>query len=222
MTNARFEAWVLAAATLSGCAFFGKSEPLTPRFYTPEQAPADSMLKAATTSNEGLALRLGRVLASAHLREQVAYQASERELGFYEQRRWTERPETYLGRALSRALFQQAGITHVVSGPAPTLDVELLDFTEVRAPRRLARVRVRALLSDGRTALLEQTFAAEEAVKGAEDDFEPVVGALAKALERVVDDVAQATTTALRTLTPASLVATPQAQTPGLAQQESE
>jgi hypothetical protein len=33
-------------------------------------------------------------------------------------------------RALSRDLYQQAGFTRVVSGPAPTPEVELMAFEE--------------------------------------------------------------------------------------------
>lgn len=195
MNQARNKVVLLVVCALSGCAFFGKAEPLSPTFYSPEQRERQAQ---SVGGSEQLALRIGRVTSSAHLRERIAYHSSPRALSFYEQRRWTERPEAYLRRAVSSALFEQAGLAHVVSGPAPTLELELLEFAEVREPAHGGRVRLRAMLSDGRTAWFERTFEAEQRAQGDGDDFTPVVDALAAALEQCVRELSQTTISALQ------------------------
>ena len=179
---------VLAAVVLSGCAFFGKSEPLSPRYYDPE-----SEVKEGITSPPALgkpSLRLGHVVGGSHLRERIAYHVSERELGFYDELRWTERPEEYLRRALARGLFEQRAITSLVTGVGPSLDVELLDFSELLTPRHGVRVRARAVLVDQRTVRFEHTFTVEEAVAAGDDkDFARVADAMARALTRTVDEI---------------------------------
>lgn len=187
---------LLWACALEGCAFFGKSEPLVPHYYSADSGDTDAQQTAP--QDEALALRLGTVLSAGHLHQRIAYRRSERELGFYQDRRWTERPEVYLERALVRALFREGGAAQVVSGPAPTLAVELLEFVEVREPRRAAQIRVRAILSDGRLVTLERTFSAQEAVTGNDDEFEAFAAAMASAIERVSDEVAETTLGALR------------------------
>src|SRR4029078_3767284 len=101
--------------------------------FTPESTAPTVHAPRATASN--LRLRLGRVVAGSSCPEQIPYRDSDHELGFYEERRWTERPEVYLRRALARALFEERGATRVVSGFAPTLDVELTAREEIRAPQ---------------------------------------------------------------------------------------
>jgi cholesterol transport system auxiliary component len=191
----------LLCLVLQGCALFGKAEPFDPNFYSPEQYEANASSSVATEA-PGMALRLGRIVSGSHLRERIAYQSSARQVGFYDGRHWTERPESYLRRAVTAALFEQAGLTHVISGPAPTLELELIDFTEVRSPKRLGRVRVRAVLSDGRTAFLERFFTAEQPVRGDEDEFEHVVDALALALQQCVRELTEATVLTLRARPP--------------------
>jgi cholesterol transport system auxiliary component len=190
------KAFAMLLLTLGGCALFSKSEPLSVRYYTPSPPPS-----GPTGAGSGIALRLGRVDAGTFLRERIAFQASAHELGFYETKRWTERPEAYLRRELTRALFEEAGASHVLSGPAPTLDVELLDFTELRGQAHAARVRLRAVVSDGRTVLFERTFTAEQQVAD-DDDFEPVVAAMSKALSSAVSQLAQSVLSAVRASTP--------------------
>ena len=56
------------AAALSGCALLGKSEPLVPRYFTPEY---DGDAAPAQPRSE-LRLRLGRVEGWSHLRERMA------------------------------------------------------------------------------------------------------------------------------------------------------
>ena len=214
MSHARNKVVLLAICALSGCALFGKAEPLSPSYYSPEQH--ESQVQPASGGGEQLALRIGRVTSSGHLRERIAYRSSARAVGFYDQRRWTERPEVYLRRAVSSALFEQAGLTHVVSGPAPTLQLELLEFAEVREPAQGGRVRLRAMLSDGRTAWFERTFEAEQRAKGEGDDFTAVVDALAAALDQCVRELSQATLAALQARATSAAPAVPAPPEPAL------
>lgn len=184
---------VLACAlALSGCALTAKGEPLAVRYYTPESASA-APARAAAPAAEPVSLMLGRVRASAYLKERIAYRASAHELGFYETRRWTERPESYLRRALSASLFEQRGLAPAVNGPSPTLDVELVAFEETRAPARVARLRAVYVLYGGGMPAVERTVTVERPIARTQDPTEGVVRALSAALDegvaRISDDV---------------------------------
>jgi cholesterol transport system auxiliary component len=175
---------LLFALSLAGCSFFGKQEPLHPQYFDPEPAHVSSG-GAAT----GKSLRLGHVTGASHLRERIAYHVSDRELGFYERRRWTERPEMYLRRALARELFERRGLTQIASGVAPTLEVELTDFSELKEPKHAARVRARVLLVDARTVRFEHTFDVEVATDG--EDFDGVPAAFSNALAQLVSEIGE-------------------------------
>jgi len=177
----------LMVALLPGCSFFGKVEPLAPRYYDPEIEASEG--KSLAPSLARPQLRLGHVLGGSHLRERIAYRVGEREVGFYDELRWTERPENYLRRALARTLFEERGISSLVTGVGPSLDVELVDFSELLKPRHAVRVRARAVLVDQRTVRFEHTFTAEEDVRGDSDDFSHVADAMARALERTVAEI---------------------------------
>jgi cholesterol transport system auxiliary component len=201
-TRACLAACLLAAGLvpglLTGCAFFGKVEPLAPRYYDPELDVSEG--KSVAPSLVRPSLRLGHVLGGSHLRERIAYRVSEREVGFYDERRWTERPENYLRRALARSLFEQRGIASLVTGVGPSLDVELVDFSELLEPKHAVRVRARAVLVDQRTVRFEHTFGAEEPVRGGDDaDFTNVADAMARALARTVDEIGDRVLTELTT-----------------------
>jgi cholesterol transport system auxiliary component len=202
----RATGWLIALLSVSpvalgGCAFFGKSEPLSPRFYDAENDPSDRAAKQAqgVRANDGPGLRLGRVIGGAHLRERIAFRNSARELGFYEERRWTERPEVYVRRAISRALFDERAVTHIISGGGPMLEVELTDFDELRAPKHAVRVAMRVALLNLRTVSMERTFTVELPVKDG-DRFDAVAEAMAQALEQCVQRAADAVTSELATL----------------------
>jgi hypothetical protein len=124
----------LAAAALlgSGCAFTSKGEALTPRYFSP--APASELSEPAAPAGAPAPpeLRIGRIEPAAHLEERIAYRISDSELAYYEDRRWTEPPEQFVRRALERELFESHAFRRVISGAAPTLDVEVLSFEEVR------------------------------------------------------------------------------------------
>jgi cholesterol transport system auxiliary component len=178
---------LIGAALLSGCALLGKNDPLVPRYFTPEfdgdahRAPARSDLQ----------LRLGRVEGWSHVRERMAARNPARELFYREDRRWTERPEIYLRRALSRTLFEERGVVASLSGRAVTLDVELIAFEEVEQPHR-ARMQALLVLRDDRTGLLEETITVERPVAETEqaDQARAVVDAFSQALQAGVTRIA--------------------------------
>src|SRR5579859_2713520 len=132
MKLARPLATLVAAASIgaAGCALLSKSDPVVPRYFSPEPAAAAEPALVVPAAAP-LELRLGRVNAGSYLRDKIVFRNSAYEVGYYEERRWTEKPEAYVRRALARALFDRRGIHQVISGPAPTLEVEVTAFEEV-------------------------------------------------------------------------------------------
>jgi cholesterol transport system auxiliary component len=185
----------LAAGLLGACALTSKSEPLTPRYFTPDYIAAAprQVVPASAGSAAGVRqLRLGDVRGGTHLRERILFRDASNALGYYDERRWTERPEDYLRRALARALFEERGLQRVVAGAAPTLEVELVGFEEIRAPTRKVRLQAVVLLHDERVVRLEETVTVERPVRsrGGDDDAGAVVTALSEALRAGVTYIA--------------------------------
>jgi cholesterol transport system auxiliary component len=181
----------LALCTLlAGCALASKSDPWTTRYFSPEAATGSEAAPAASDSGN-LQLRLGRINAGKHLRERIAFRSSEHELGYYEDRRWTEQPDVYLRRALAAALFERRGIRRVVSGGSPTLEVELVAFEEIRGQQPRARLRAVVLLHDQRSGHLERTIGVERALPEVDADHQPeaVAEALAETLRVAVEQI---------------------------------
>ncbi|HEX9475426.1 MAG TPA: ABC-type transport auxiliary lipoprotein family protein [Candidatus Dormibacteraeota bacterium] len=178
---------LIGAVVLSGCALLGKNDPLVPRYFTPE---LDGDAPRAPVRSD-LQLRLGRVEGWSHVRERMVARNSARELFYYEDRRWTERPEIYLRRALSRTLFEERGVVASLSGRAVTLDVELIAFEEIEQPHK-ARMQALLLLRDDRIGLLEETITVEQPVAKTEqaDQAGAVVDALSQALQAGVTRIA--------------------------------
>jgi ABC-type uncharacterized transport system auxiliary subunit len=197
----RWLALVLALALCPGCALMSKGEAFSPRYFSPDVSEPVLRLPGNAAASTGVApeLRLGQVEASSHLEERIAYRPSEGELGYYDNWRWTEPPQAYLRRALARELFERRALVHVVSGAAPTLDVELLSFEELRQGTLAGRVELRFALSDGRRMLLEQTVRVEKPVApGAEEGAAPrLTKALSSALAEAVAQLAELVTTEL-------------------------
>ncbi len=177
---------LLGAVASSGCALLGKSEPVVPRYFTPEP---DGEPVAAAPRTE-LQLRLGRVEGWSHLRERMVTRGPGREYVTHEDRRWMERPEVYLRRELGRALFEERGVVEAVAGRAVTLEVELIAFEEI-AETHQARMQARLLLRDDRVALLAETITVEQpVVKGGGDPVRAVVDALSSSLRMGVIRIA--------------------------------
>jgi len=179
--------WLVGSVALPGCALLGKSEPVVPRYFTPEY---DGETPAAP-ARSGLQLRLGRVEGWSHLRERMAVRNSAQELFYYEDRRWAERPEVYLRRALARTLFEERGVVETLAGRAVTLEVELIAFEEVQRSR-MARLEARLVLRDDRIALLAETITVEQPIAQGEgaDPARAVAGALSLALHAGVTRIA--------------------------------
>jgi uncharacterized lipoprotein YmbA len=185
---------LVGTLSTAGCAAFSKSTPLEIRYFTPEAAaePPRAQLSEPAAGAPTVALRLGRVVGGPELGEEIAWRESPMEVGFYDNSRWTERPEAYVARALDRALFGGGRLRHVLAGPAPVLDVRVLAFEEVRPQSsgpRLARVTLAVLLHDGPTVLLEQPFTQEVEVRGGQ--IEQLVQGLTLAMHQVVEQVAR-------------------------------
>jgi cholesterol transport system auxiliary component len=195
-----------ACSMLTACALLSKAPPLQPRYFTPEDGPAlfAGGAEARASTSGAMLLRLGRVSAGPHLRERIVYRDSDHEVGYYEDRRWTERPEAYLRRALARMLFEERGLQRAVSGVAPTLEVELVAFEEIRAPAHKARMQVIITLDDDRVSSLEETITVEQDVPSVAKDQS--AGALAATLSATmrlgVAQIAERVAAKLATLPP--------------------
>lgn len=190
----------LAMTLLTGCALTGKGDVLNIRWFDPEQprarltsaGPHGVGTREAPVAS-GLALELGAVRSSGNLREKIVYRSSPLEVGYYEEKRWTERPEVYVRRALERTLFEERGIKRVLAGQAPTLDVELVAFEEIRQPHG-ARIQLRFLVHDGRDSLLERTITIDRPAASGDLGF---VRAMSEALDAAAEEVTRETASVL-------------------------
>lgn len=179
---------VIGAALLSGCALLGKSAPVVPRLFTPEYDGE----AAAAPPRRDLQLRLGRVEGWSHLRERIVVRDDDRELSFQEDRRWLERPEVYLRRALARSLFEERGLVEALSSRAVTLEVELIAFEEVRQPHG-ALLQARLVLLDERVVVLAETITVTRPVveRGGAEEARAVVEAFSQALREGVTRISE-------------------------------
>jgi cholesterol transport system auxiliary component len=197
---------LLGACVGSGCgALSSKGESLTPRFFSP--APLETPTSAAsggggTAAEDAPELRIGRVEPAAHLEERIAYRLSATELAYYEDRRWTEPPEQFVRRALESELFERRAFRRVIAGAAPTLDVEVLSFEELllTGPEGAARARLTLLITlrDERHALLERTVTVEVPVGASEDAGPALASAMAVALGKATEQIAEQVAVELR------------------------
>lgn len=183
-----------AAALLAGCALFGKGKPLSLRYF---ELQADSAHAPARTAAPAPRLRLGQVSAARHLDRRFVERTSAQEIRYHEEWRWTDQPESFLRRALSRDLFERAGITRVLSGPAPTLEVELTALEERReGDRRRAFAAALAVLHDDRAQLWQKTLEVGVDV-GAGDPAAALAHALGRALGELCAQISSQTLAAL-------------------------
>ncbi|MBX3259319.1 MAG: membrane integrity-associated transporter subunit PqiC [Labilithrix sp.] len=185
-------------ATLAGCALTSKGDVLAVRWFDPETSrPRLTSAAAGAAAGAGRAVELGRVTSGPSLRERIAYRDDAYEVGYYDDKRWTERPEVYVRRALARALFEDRGMRRALGGPAPVLEVEVLAFEELRGRAPAARIRLRVVLHDDRDALLERTFTVDRPVRAGAQGFEGIVEAMGRALDAAGEEIAGATARAL-------------------------
>lgn len=177
---------VACTCLLAGCAIAAKSEPIEFHYFSPEP-PARTVAHAGEPPCARL--RLGRITPTAALQFRIAHRDSAVELGLYETLRWTERPDTYVRRSLSHALFEQQPLDQAVAGDAATLDIEVIAFEEVaRRGRHAGRVQLGYALRDDRNVLARGVVTFERDARGAA--IEQVVAAIGAALEAASGEVA--------------------------------
>lgn len=187
----------------AGCALTSRSEPMRVRYYTLDTAPGKP---PPGPSHSPVELRLGRIEASDYLNEQIAIRNGRHELEFYDDLRWSEKPAQYLRRALTRALFQERGVTRAYSGMAPTLDVELTEFEELRDAQPKVRLSALVTLHDERRSQLEETITVERPLQGASASTsggaEATAAALSAAMGEAVAGLAERVIAQLNTNPP--------------------
>jgi cholesterol transport system auxiliary component len=198
-------AWLFAALTAlatAGCALTSKSEPIAPRYFSPERPADAARVKPAEVPLE---VRLGRVYGASYLDERLVFRDSDYQLGYYEERRWTEEPAEYLRRRLARVLFEERGLRHVVGGFGPSLEVELTGFEEIRSPKRIAREQMTARLEDAHVVRWEQSLTVDQPITedSTGDPATSMVAAIGVALGSAVDKVADRVVSDLSTPRPA-------------------
>jgi cholesterol transport system auxiliary component len=178
-------------ALTSGCALLTKADPLVPRYYTPETLEVPDVAPVASAGAAGLSIRLGRIGGSSYLKERIAYRDSDHEVGFYEDKRWTERPEVYLLRAMERALYEERGLKRALASSAPTLTADLVEFEEVRTGAPRVRLRVSYALHDEQTVFRERSLSVERPIAAGPDASrtDRVAAALGDALHEVVKSI---------------------------------
>jgi cholesterol transport system auxiliary component len=185
-------AGLVGLVVTSGCALLSKSDPITPRYFTPEPVAATH---ADPVADSGLELRFGRVSAGASIRDRMAYRDSTYEVGYYDERLWTDKPEAYVKRALAHALFDRRGVRQILSGIGSTLDVNVVAFEEIRQPAHLGRVELAYEVYDDRVVRLSRSVVVDRPIAEAKGDAQAnaVVQALAEAMSAAVDAVADST-----------------------------
>jgi uncharacterized lipoprotein YmbA len=173
-------AWLLL---LASCALTSRSAPLELRYFAPPTHPVAMGSNAAP-----VAMRLGRITPSSLLRAKIVHRDSEVELVPYETMRWSEEPETYVRRALVRALFDTREFEQAV-GDAATLDVDVLSFEEARHDsRRFGRVVLQYQLRDDHRVVAHGTVEIE---RPAGTGIEGAVTAIGAALDAAAAELAK-------------------------------
>jgi ABC-type uncharacterized transport system auxiliary subunit len=187
-------ALALACLALPGCALLTKADVVPARHFSLESLSAASAPASANTPPpSGVGLRLGRVTGPAFLEDRPAWRRGAWEAGLRGDLRWTEPPTEVLRRHLARALFESHGVVQRVSRDGPTLEVELIAFEALPEPPAHARVAVAARVVDRARVLWSATLTAERAydTPAGGDEAAALVGALAAALDAVVEDIAR-------------------------------
>jgi cholesterol transport system auxiliary component len=183
----------------AGCALLSKSDVVKTRYFSPEVvrpglAGADAASGPAPgppAQSNAVAVRLGRVSSGPNLRERIAYRDDAYELGYYDDWRWTERPETFVRRALGRTLFEAHGLRRVLGGSAPTLEVEVLAFDDLRlGTSRAARVQLKVILFEDTGVVFEDTITVDRPAPADKPKIEDVVAAMTVALDIASEQVA--------------------------------
>lgn len=181
----------------SGCALTSKADLVEIRYFSPEVSKpkltnADAAVApSAPAPNNAVEVRLGRVSSGPNLRERIAFRDDAYELGYYEDKRWTERPETFVRRELGRSLYEEHGFRRVLAGMAPTVEVEVIAFDDMRLQTgRAARVQLKVIVFEGSGVLYEDTVTVDRPVSGDKPKIEDVVAAMSGALDVACEQIA--------------------------------
>jgi ABC-type uncharacterized transport system auxiliary subunit len=120
----------------------------------------------------------------------MAFRESDVAIGYYDDFRWTERPETFVRRDLARALFDEDGVEEIIGGGGLTLDVDLDSFEEIRE-KHAAIVRLSWQLRDDTVVLLRRTVTVQRPLEGDAKDtpHAALAIALSEALEDAIDQL---------------------------------
>jgi ABC-type uncharacterized transport system auxiliary subunit len=155
---------LVGIALAAGCISAPESPPPVRYFSLEGRSEGEPSRVAA-----GLPLTLRHVRAPGYFSERIVWRRSDVEVGFYDDRRWSEPPAAIVERGLARELFVASGISRTEE-KAPSLDVSVTGFEEVVTPEHEARVTLALLLRDagGRT-LLETTVSERRPVLGRDD-----------------------------------------------------
>src|SRR5262245_40298154 len=119
--------FLLFPLSLGACALTSKGDALRIRYFTPESthvrvtsaspgcpiptgAGSACPVPANAWDHHTRAVELGRVWSGLHLREKIAYRDGAFEVGYYDDLRWTERPEVFVRRTLGRTLYEDHGM----------------------------------------------------------------------------------------------------------------
>lgn len=190
----------LLVGQLLGCALTGKADLIGIRYFEPEAPHPNPSARAPLAPGAApIELQIGRVTASAYLKSRLVYRTSKLELGAYDDRQWTERPEEYLRRYASAALFEGRGLEHALSGDAPMLDLELAAFEEIHiGDKSTARVQIRYVLHDEHSVWSTDTITVEKPTRGGSQNAEDVVEAMSEALASATTTLADEVEARLR------------------------
>ena len=193
---------LLLSPSLAGCSLMTRSAVMPIHWYDAQAArPRLTSHTSRPCHDAGdVELALGRVSSGLGLRDRIAFRDGDFDVGYYDDRRWSERPDVYVRRALERALFEERCIERAMAGPGPTLDVEVLSFEELRSSPRAARVRLRVIVYDDRRTLLQRTITVVRPARADRPGFGGVVEATAEALDAAAAETARLTEAALRSV----------------------
>jgi ABC-type uncharacterized transport system auxiliary subunit len=195
-TAARRSRWVLPVLLgAAGCLFRADAPP---RYFQPESRALGAVVASdgRVTGAAGRRVRLRHVQAAPHLHERMVWRVSEVEFGYYEQRRWSEAPASYVQRALTYELFGRRGLRPGMPGKDATLDVKVLAFEELRAPAHEVSVVTAVRLADpSAPPVLEQRFEVRRPVP--DDDPGSVARVAGQALDELIEEVGTAVEAAL-------------------------
>jgi ABC-type uncharacterized transport system auxiliary subunit len=169
-----------------GCALLSKSDAFVARYFTPEVATSP----AEPSAPGELELKLGTVNSAAYIKDDIVYRDSNYEVRYYEETRWTENPEVYVRRALVQALFARHGLRQIVYGRGTTLDVDVLAFEEVLAPRHVGRVVLAYSMVDDRIVRAARSIMVERPIANVPKDM--AASAMVEALSAALADAAAA------------------------------